>query len=178
VYFRITDPEHIRNGDFQVKGRHAGQCRFDGGYVVAPPSVHPDGERYHWRVEGPVLSVSCAALHVEQKTQKGLAEDSPERVEWQEHINECWHVRQRPDVRHPESYAHNAIDKELESFRAAGPGTRNNALFRSSLKLSRFRGVLPDAVIFDRLVSAGLDSGLPEGEVNQTILKAWKTARY
>lgn len=36
--------------------------RGDGGYVVAPPSIHPDGGAYKWEIEAPLAPVPAALL--------------------------------------------------------------------------------------------------------------------
>lgn len=48
-YFRLSDGELIRNSAGKIGPGI--DIRGDGGYVVAPPSVHPSGRRYEWSVD-------------------------------------------------------------------------------------------------------------------------------
>lgn len=51
-----------KNGTIKVTGLGAGlDFRGDGGYVVAAPSVHPNGNTYHWSTEAP-LSLPFAPM--------------------------------------------------------------------------------------------------------------------
>jgi hypothetical protein len=50
LYFRWPDGVEIRNS--QVRADLPGiDIRGDGGYVIVPPSVHPNGRRYVWSVD-------------------------------------------------------------------------------------------------------------------------------
>jgi hypothetical protein len=49
VYFRMPPGTDIRNSVGKVA--HGIDIRANGGYVLAPPSVHPSGRRYCWSVD-------------------------------------------------------------------------------------------------------------------------------
>ncbi len=176
VYVRLDNPGAVRTGHFYIDGALAGQVRFDGGYVVAPPSMHPSGARYVWRVEGEILTVSGASLHIIQPPQ-GLAA-APTDAHISPTLPRTRNVSQGPGVRSPEAYALAAVRREADRVRSARPGTRNTALFRAGLKVHRFRGVLPESDILAAVTQAGIDSGLSAHESRSVILKAWNTARY
>ena len=178
VYVKILGPTSLRNGNFQVDGVHAGQFRFDGGYVVAPPSVHPSGVTYQWkgRVDVPLVSPSELAI-MQEPTQKGLAKDVDATQEVAGEPKKIKHSQGR-GVAHPEQYAQKVIEREAAVVKSAIPGTRNSALFRAGLKTRKFCDVLSGSVVFDALVKAGIESGLPEQEARTVVLKAWNTATY
>jgi len=44
LYYRINNPPS--NGKMFYCGQHIGEVRGAGGYVVAPPSIHPNGAEY------------------------------------------------------------------------------------------------------------------------------------
>jgi hypothetical protein len=48
-YFRLSEHEPIRNSASRVGPGI--DIRGEGGYVLAPPSVHPSGRRYEWGVD-------------------------------------------------------------------------------------------------------------------------------
>ncbi len=72
VYGRLPGAKTRKLGD--------GELRGEGGYVVAPPSVHPDGPRYEWLVPlaGPPPTVTLADLAAEgAATEKQAPEAAP-----------------------------------------------------------------------------------------------------
>ena len=56
VFIRTPD---TKNGNMYYKGQKMGQVKGEGGYVVCPPSWHPDGIQYRWlrKPEDGILSV-------------------------------------------------------------------------------------------------------------------------
>lgn len=173
VYVCLLGNTVLRNGNFQVQGRHAGQFRFDGGYVVAPPSVHPSGRFYEWQQWGNVALVSPSELRITQaETPKGLAILPTSRTQTGE--------TRKPSqgIHAPERYAEEAVRRECEKIQAAVPGTRNTALFTAALKTWKYCSVLQGDKIYGALVTAGKNAGLSEEEARVTVAKAWNTARY
>lgn len=171
LYFRLTDG-HGYNGDFTVDGKHAGQARYNGGYVVAPPSVHPSGRLYTWTSDAPVLTVSFNTLHIEPKQQR-LGKTQPMST----------NVKKTPPtstttIKHPERYAKKAVFLECEQVSQAGEGQRNTVLYRASLKVKKHAIVLGEEAVKAALKVAGMTAGLSEHEVLKTIENAWKVARY
>ena len=71
-YFRHPGDGEIRN--FQTKpGLEGIDLRGDGGYVVAPPSIHPSGETYQWIIlldsmPLPTIPESILATTLTEKT--------------------------------------------------------------------------------------------------------------
>lgn len=52
LYFRLGEHDPIRNSAGKIGPGL--DIRGDGGYVVAPPSVHPSGRKYEWSVDSAV----------------------------------------------------------------------------------------------------------------------------
>lgn len=182
IYVRIVEPESLHNGNFQVDGVHAGQIRFDGGYVVAPPSVHPSGKAYQFIDDfsvSPVLQVKVKDLHIEQAeqvTKKGLAK----KTEASTNVDMTRKTLQYSQGRvvHPEQYAREALRREAEQVARSTQGARNNVLFRAALKTWKHVSVLGVENVVQELSAAALTSGLSEQESTATIKKAWKYGRY
>lgn len=49
LYYRWPQGFDLRNSASQIG--HKLDIRGEGGYVVAPPSIHPNGRQYHWSVD-------------------------------------------------------------------------------------------------------------------------------
>jgi len=86
-YFSHPGQQHVRNA-VALLGRKGLDLRADGGYIVAPPSIHPNGRRYAW-AEGrgpddlplaPLPAWVLAALQ-EDQTQGGAVNQEPGWVE-------------------------------------------------------------------------------------------------
>lgn len=170
VYVRLLEGEEGYNGDFCVNGLHAGQARFDGGYVVAPPSIHPSGKLYVWKRSIPLAMVRFDALHITPETTNA----------WPTPL----YASQRPDspsqrasVTYPVRYARVALEAECDKVRQAPIGKRNNTLYRACLKVKKYVVVLGAEAVTQALSEAGCQSGLGEREVVNTIRSAWKYAK-
>jgi Bifunctional DNA primase/polymerase, N-terminal len=69
----------LSRSTFEIKlgGRHVGELRSVGSYVVIPPSVHPNGREYTWLAEprGPLPQVPAALLRLGHTPGRGLQEE-------------------------------------------------------------------------------------------------------
>lgn len=139
-------------------GRRLGaglDVRGDGGYVIAPPSIHVSGGRY---------SVA------------GRGGELPELPGWLLGLLRKEEPAPRPTpaglpVEHGDKWARAAANGELQELRHASPGLRNSTLNRVSFKLGQIigAGLLDQSEIEQSLVDAGLAVGLPEREAVRTV---------
>lgn len=124
-----------------------------GKLVVAPPSRHASGNRYSWCVyDAEPASVPAYLCPPERElTETG-----------------------RAPARASRGYIRAALRSELETVRTAVPGTRNNALNKGVLKISRFvgEGKLATSEVVRSFRTAALEVGLAELEIDATIRSA------
>lgn len=137
--------------------------RGDGGYVVAPPSLHASGRRYEWDVspeEAPFAHAPdwLISLIKKPKQSTGSADlpklapaNSP--AEWSS------------------SYVRAAVDGVVNDMRSAGEGTRNDTLNKCAFRLASLRAggadVTDSAVA--ALAEAARAAGLEDAEIERTI---------
>jgi hypothetical protein len=141
-------------------GRRLGpgiDIRGDGGYVIAPPSLHVSGGRY-----------AVAAHGGEIARPPGWLTELLKRPEPEHHP-----TRTRGDVsvEHGDAWARAAMHGELQRLHDATPGIRNSTLNRVSFRLGQIigAGLLDHGEIEQSLFHAGVSVGLGEGEVARTV---------
>src|SRR5271166_2907766 len=123
--------------------------RGEGGYVLAPPSVHPDGPIYRWSNTAPptITPTWLVRLASEKPTPSAPLNPSPR----------CNGVCSSPGA-----YGKAALDREIDALAKTAPGARNHALNRASFSLHQLvaGGELDAAEVQDRLFAAAAANGL------------------
>src|SRR3954471_2537603 len=99
--------------------------RGDGGYVVAPPSVHPSGAVYRWLITGPVAPAPAWLIELAQKRP-----EPPIPISQRLLMQQAGRCRGSPNA-----YGAAALDQEIAALAAVPPGSRNHALNRTSFVL-------------------------------------------
>jgi hypothetical protein len=119
--------------------------RGDGGYVLAPPSIHPDGLRYRWNNNRP-LAVAPDWLVV--LTRKPVPKP----------ITNMIALPSGPG----RTYGQAALDYEVADLARTLKGGRNHALNRASFRLHQLvaGGELDAAEVRHRLIGAATANGL------------------
>jgi len=132
--------------------------KADGGYVLAPPSVHPDGRRYAFVTGLGVGEVELAPLPtwVLEATRKSLRPNG---------------VQAPPAIGPTTRYGAAVLRKEAERVLAAPNGERNDTLNTCALKVGRYvaGGEIDRGDAEQQMSAAGLRVGLEEREVRATV---------
>lgn len=122
--------------------------RADGGYVLAPPSLHPDGPSYRFGNGEPL------ALAPEWLIQRACHKpDSASPIKM---------IADRSLITSPTAYGRAALVRECEALARAPCGTRNHALNRASFSLHQLvaSGELDLVAVRDGLIDAATANGL------------------
>jgi hypothetical protein len=144
--------EHVGNSQGQLG---AGlDIRGDGGYVVAPPSLHASGGRYHWPTPPP--------LELPPMEPWLLALLRPP-----EHRDQVEGPRPRHGL---DRYLAAALDGEARDVASAPQGQRNGRLNVAAYRLGRLLGNTATMhVVAEVLLVAARTAGLGEHEARATI---------
>ena len=138
--------------------------RAAGGYIVAPPSIHPNGARYAW-IEGR----DPWSVPLPEAPGWLLELLDPPRPAYRP-----FHRPRRPTTR----YIATDMQRELEAVVMADQGQRNQTLNRAAFKLGRLvaKGDLDACDVGEALVGAALATGLNEREAVRTVTSGLRAA--
>jgi hypothetical protein len=132
--------------------------RADGGYVVAPPSVHPDGPIYRWSNSLPPAPAPDWLI------QLARAKPPPALPISQRAISARGSALRGAGFVHQYdgAYGTAALDREINALVNTPPGARNHALNRASFSLHQLvaGGELDGATVRNRLIAAAEANGL------------------
>lgn len=163
VYFKYEDGMRNRA---KIKG-HNIDFRAEGGYVVAPPSLHATGTYYEWINEP--LETDLAAMPEAIKEYMKKEEPAPVK-----NISAPTYRLQGSY----NAYIEAAFQKELEILQNTGEGGRNDQLNKSAFALSQFFAHgLSETQLINELTSIAHSIGLKGKEVELTIKSGLKSGR-
>jgi hypothetical protein len=150
--------------------------RGAGGYVIAPPSVHPSGARYRWELPDDPRFGSRAPIRPAPAWLVELL-DPPRRSPYEalrDRMASDWPAA----ARHPvsASYGQRALESELGRLAVAPDGERNQTLHRSACRLGQLvrAGQLDAGQVVDALLAVGQRVGLDDREIEPTVRSGLK----
>lgn len=159
LYFADTKPRKPRKLGAKL------DLKAEGGYVAAPPSLHPEGHRYEWLAapSGPLPEVPG---NLERLLDELDYEDARRLITKQANTR----------VRHKQFedgkwWATWGFDGVIERVRTEPPGNRNAVLYWAACVLTEDDA---DEEDWMQLNDAALESGLHQREVRTTVRSARK----
>lgn len=131
--------------------------RGDGGYVVAPPSVHPSGKRYHWYKRDLIQPLPGYILELVKTKENMRSAPRPN----------TFTAPKARSVTPQQGY----LSRQCDRIASAPEGERNNCLYVGAIMAGHIvrDGGLTRSAAESRLFSAGIAAGLGEQEVAKTI---------
>jgi hypothetical protein len=160
LFFRYPVEHDCRNTAGAKRGLGPGlDTRGRGGFVVVPPSLHPCGDHYRW-ITGP--------------HQGALAELPAGWVERLERREAVTITVPMPSLRTWGQIGAGVVDRRAQMVARAGPGERNEELYRGAFYLAKLAesGLVEWPAARQALVWGGLACGLTRIEIERTIHSA------
>ena len=120
----------------------------DGGSIIAPPSVHPDGTTYRWVTDAPIGTAPEWLVDLTRKRPPTISQRAVAAIK-------------RP-FNGPSNYGNAALEDEIAQLANTAPGARNHALNKASFSLHQLvaGGELAEAEVERRLLEAAEANGL------------------
>lgn len=175
-YFRHPGTSiKIRNSASEVG---AGiDVRGDGGMVVAPPSVNPDGRRYRWLNRNPIAALPAWLVELTREKPRSISERAVAA------INGCAGKRQQKqqsgDITVEDAYGAAALEYEIAALANTAPGGRNHALNRASFSLHQLvaGGELDSGDVERELIEAATANGLVDDDGFKAVMATIESGR-
>ena len=154
-HYYFTLPETLKFVSTTRAGLLSGvDTRGRGGFIVAPPSIHPSGHEYHW-----IHSDSVVANAPEWLVQSLIPSKRS--------VSKISVSLKEKNSR----YARSALRSEFDAVAMAPVGMRNMRLNQAAFSMGTLiPGVLDIEFVAEALARAAFNSGLSDGEIKKTLL--------
>lgn len=174
VYLRCADPGGNRKLAV-IAGVKAIESRGEGGYVVAPGSIHPDTHKPYELIQGDLSQIPTLEMHhvaqlldacrAYDETPKKNTAPAPAAAKKSNGGNRA------------RAYVLAALSSEAERVRSAPKGDRNHQLNRSSHTIGRLDAVgdVSRSEVEGVLAAAARASGLVDSEILPTIASGFSS---
>ena len=148
--------------------------RGDGGMVVAPPSINPDGRRYGWLNQNPFAAMPLWLV--------GLTREKPRTTISQRAVAAIARPTNGSSAYAScdgDAYAAAALEYEIDALRHTAPGGRNHRLNVASFSLHQLvaGGELDGAEVERRLIEASIANGLVADDGLPSVMATIKSGR-
>lgn len=160
--------EHLPNSASRIAP--GVDVRGDGGYVVAPPSIHPSGRAYRWGLDGHEIESPMPEWLLEAaRPPEREPSVPPEDRRIPPSMDSSWGAT---------AYGAVVLRGEARNVAEAPEGQRNETLNRSAYRVGCFvyGGEISELRAEELLLEAAHVAGLPEYEARRTIWSAFSAA--
>jgi putative DNA primase/helicase len=147
--------------------------RGDGGCILAPPSVNPDGRRYRWLNQLPLAPMPAWLIELTREKPLTISQRAIAAIKQplgHGHLN-------RSSASN--AYAAAALEYEISALASAAPGGRNHALNRASFSLHQLvaGGELDGGEVDRQLLEAATANGLVGDDGIKAVMATIKSGR-
>lgn len=153
-HYYFTQPDSFRVRNTASKIAQGIDTRGDGGYVVAPPSIHPSGAAYAWESEADIAPLPSWLAELLRPVEAERRQLAP-----------------APMVGDTTAYGQRALEEETRAVATAPEGTRNDRLNTAAFALGQLvaGGELDERDAQHALQDAASACGLGDREAAATI---------
>jgi hypothetical protein len=166
LYFKAP-PYEVRNS-VNIEGVKL-DIRGDGGYVVGPGSIHPDGAAYEWLVSPDEAAFApfpgqLAEMIGGRNRKKHTAAQS---------VGPAKAAQQQAEGL--DAFLQSELEEAQAEISGAPNGERNDTLFKMAARMARHVSAAKVAwnSFAEALASVARDAGLEEGEIASTLESGW-----
>lgn len=176
---RTDEANEIRNTKVARKnGLVMIETRGEGGYIVAPPSIHPSGRKYEFtngKRIGDLKVVKAETIKEilnELKQQFDVKSDEPLNFSIN---NGNYDQGGEIEVVDIVSFLDRVIERETKRVANSCSGERNLTLFKAAASLGSFTSYLNESEIAEKLLMACVDNGLLQDDGGRSAVSTIKS---
>jgi len=139
--------------------------RGDGGMVIAPPSINPDGRRYRWINKLPIADMPAWLIELTREKPPSISQRAIAAI--------------RPPINGANCYGAAALEYEIGVLANTAPGGRNAQANKSSFNLHQLVAghELDGAEVERRLIEACVANGLIADDGLRSVMATIKSGR-
>ncbi len=157
----IKTKEKVGSFPAMFNGEHMGDVKGNGGYVVAPPSIHENGKLYEW-----INGLDIGFHTIDSLEDIGITPKSKAKQKRQTQPN-------YQNNKHFKAYIDKLLNENCRKIEESIEGERNNNLFKYACNCFNYVPQYIDFnTVYDRCLEAALITDLPEKEIKESLVSA------